>query len=123
MKHWFDRHPDRLRVEASLVGRVYPEAKMVKKDGQIRVLVNIRGGDHTYRCELVYPRQFPNTAIEVYIRSPEVKSKFHQYPNGRLCLNEPHDVNPSTTALVYLEWTRGWIKRYEESRRTGKWRD
>lgn len=120
---WYDQHRERFALEARLLKRAYPEAKLVKKGGLMRVWLRIRGRLRVYESELIYPLRFPFEPMKAYMLSPRIDSKFHQFNDGRLCLHEPEDVGPQTTAIVYIGWLNGWIDRYEKSLRTGKWRD
>jgi hypothetical protein len=120
---WFDSHPDRLAIEKRLLKQHYPGVALVKKDGLLRIWISIRGRSAVYRCELVYPPRFPFQPMHVYIREPRVRSRFHQFKDGSPCLHRHGDVGPETTAVVYIRWLEEWIRRYEESCRTRKWRD
>ena len=120
---WYERHPDRLALERRLLGQYCPQAKLVKQGGVLRIWLKLRGGRAEYLCELIYPQRFPFEQIEVHVRSPSLDSCPHLFNDGCLCLCEPEDVGSETTAVVYIEWLKVWIERYEDNMITSRWRD
>lgn len=120
---WYEKAPERLVLETRLIRQTYPETRLVKQDNLIRVRLAIRGRRARYQCELVYPKRFPWDEIKAYVREPSLSNSPHQYGGGRVCLHHPEDVGQQTTAVVEIEWLKGWISRYERFLRTGKWVD
>jgi hypothetical protein len=107
-------HGGRLAAEIESVRFVFPHALFVKRDGLIRILLAIRGRYDDYLCELTYPRDFPWAMMDVHAVSPKLRRCPHLLAGNRLCVCHGSDVTPSTSARSYCEWTKGWIRRYED---------
>ena len=122
MTEWYAKRSDRLEVEGRLLKRRYPQAALVKKNAQMRVRINLRGKRDMYECELIYPSRFPYEEIDVFIRSPKLEESPHRYSKTQVCVNHG-DWGPQTTAIVYIDWLRKWIDRYENYLKTGRWKD
>lgn len=121
---WYEKRSDRLAIEQRLIRKNFPQAKVVKKDGMIRVWLRLRGRKNLYRCELVYPKRFPlDPHIKTYVHAPRLRASPHQFTDGHLCFYHAEDVGPETTAVVHIKWLQGWIERYENYLKTGNWRN
>lgn len=113
MATWYQRYPSRWILEARMLRESYPRARLVNKDGLMRVWLLVRGKKRLYLCELIYPHNFPYVGMTGNILSPEIRSKIHRFRDGSICLYEPKDVGPETTAVIYVRWFQDWIKNHE----------
>ncbi len=123
MTPWYKRLPERLRLETKLVKKVYPSARFVQNKGLLEIYVNIRGRRRTYTAQVVYPHDFPYRPPVAYIVRPKLLHEPHMYRGGALCLYDAPDVGPQTSGKVVIDWVCGWIRSYEEFRRSGHWPD
>ena len=121
--NWYERNGGgRLAVEAELLRRHYPSAKLVLQGGLMRVRMNIRGRLAVYRLEVVYPDRFPNAQPKAYIRQPELSASTpHLYPDESLCLHHGNEVGNQTSAMVIITWSVLYVRAYERWKTTGRW--
>ncbi len=110
---WYKSNPVRFEMEKRLLARFHPGVKIIIEKGEMRVIMKFRARKATYFIEGFFPRDFPNSPLDVYVREPRLKSSPHQYSRGRLCLHDDDDVGPETTAKIYMDWTKQWIATYE----------
>ena len=112
---WYERNPERLAIEKRLLAAYHRGVKMCIKHGQIHVIKSIAGRYGTYVVRGTFSDQHPYAPMEFEIVSPALKrSPPHRYTGGQLCLHDPGDVGPETTAKVYLDWAEQWIQIYED---------
>jgi len=111
---WYQANPERFEIEKRLLAKYHPGAKVVIKDGKVRVIKRFRTRKATYTIEGIFAADHPYSEMRFYVRKPRIrKSPLHRYDKGRLCLNDPNDVGPETTAKVYLDWAVDWLLTYE----------
>jgi ubiquitin-protein ligase len=123
MKPWYIRLPERLRLETNLINNVYPNTRISQRNGRIEVYLKFRWKGKLYNILMYYPDRFPYDHPEVVITSPRIYPAPHMFGDGRLCLWGVDDVGPQTSGKVILDWACGWIRSYEEYRRTKHWLD
>jgi ubiquitin-protein ligase len=121
MKRWFERLPERFRLEVKLIKQFYPNSKVTQNNRRIEVYLKFRWGRKLYNLLMYYPNRFPYEQPEVIILSPKLFPAPHMFRDGRLCLWGVDDVGPQTSGKVILDWACGWIRSYEEYRSTNKW--
>ncbi len=110
---WFQSNPARFEMEKRLLARSHRGVKIVIESGKMRVVMGLRTRRAEYLIEAIFPRNFPYSAMEVYVRKPRLQSPPHLYGEDRLCLHDDDEVGPETTAKIYLDWTKQWIATYE----------
>jgi hypothetical protein len=118
---WDIRYPERFGLEKLLLGRSYPNVKLVKKNGRWRIYITVRTRRNVYVGELIYPEGFPWAHIEPWLLHPKVGNCPHRFSNGMLCFYEPGDVGPETTGKVFCDWFVEWVRHYEHWLETGNW--
>lgn len=111
---WYKSNPARFEMEKLLLARFYHGVKIVIEKGKMRVVMKLRTRKADYHVKGFFPRDFPYSPLNVYIRKPRLQSPPHVYDGGKLCLHYDDGVGPETTAKIYLDWTKQWIAAYEK---------
>jgi len=111
---WYKSNPERLAIEKRLLAQYYPGSKLIIKHGEMKVVKRLITLKNTYLIEGVFEDNHPYAAMRFYVRQPRLKNlPKHMYSTKELCLHDPDDVGPETTAKVYLDWAIQWIHFYE----------
>lgn len=120
---WYELDVDRFELEKILLRQHHPGCKLIKCDGKYSVELQIRTNKRCYQLRGIYPDQFPNDPMRVQIKSPKLEDcppHYFSY-NGGLCIYGTGNYGPETTAKVYIDWAKQWIKRYEYWQETRIW--
>jgi hypothetical protein len=119
---WYEVNPTRFEFEKMLLRQHHPGCKLIKEYGQFSVHVQVRTYKRCYHLKGIFPDSFPNSPMTVQIESPKIKDgPPHYFTDGGLCIYGSRNYGPETTAKVYIDWAKQWIKCYENWQETGRW--
>ena len=112
---WYEINPLRLELERRLLGQYHPGCKLIKYNGKFTVQLQIRTRKRSYQLSGIFPDRFPNDPMRVRIERPKITDGPPHYfsYDGGLCIYGSGNYGPETTAKVYLDWAKQWIKSYE----------
>ncbi len=111
---WYESNPERFEIEKRLLARHHRGSTLIIQGGEVKLAKRVTTQRGTYDVEGVFADGHPYTPMCFFIRYPRLRgSPPHRYDDGRLCLHEPGQAGPETTAKVYLDWTIQWIRIYE----------
>lgn len=118
---WFRKDKRRYQVEVRNLKRHHPQARVFIKDGRLIILHKVAGRFDKYLIKVVYPQGFPYAQDWVVkVVKPEIVGAPDQFKNGGLCLFGSSNVGPQTTGKVMVDWSRKWVKAYEQWKVTGR---
>ncbi len=121
-----DRRTLELIQQARLLKDHYPHGQATLKAGALRWTGELQPSEIS-RQYLVDLRYMPPYCPRVLVRRPKLITDDngnlpHIYPDGSLCLHEPHQWTPGDPiAKTTLPWTSEWLLHYELWRATGEW--
>lgn len=120
---WYEVNPIRFELEKKLLAVHHPGCKLVKESGEYRVELQVKTNIRTYHVTGVFPNRYPNAPMTVHIPQSQIDDYPPHYfdENGELCLYGCGNVGSETTAKVYIDWAKQWIKCYESWQRTRRW--
>ena len=122
--NWWEKHPNRLQQEMSLMKSKFPQFKLGKAsqkierhgwtiafEGQKYWVGNLRpNSGNVYTIVVVYPKMYPGQEIRSFVIEPYIQSVNHRYGDGHLCLYSNRYLGLATLAPTYL-FDRGvWTK-------------
>jgi hypothetical protein len=119
----YESNPTRFALERKLLAQYHPGCKLIKQNDLFSVQFQVQTHKRTYLLKGVFPNTYPNSPMVVKIVKPAITD----YPphffgsNGGLCIYGSNNYGPETTAKVYIDWAKQWIKCYENWQETGKW--
>lgn len=129
---WYERDHKRVMMEVRSVKERYPQFELRRLgDGslswhgylQTSSMADTLG--KRYQVLIVYPPSFPSQPPSSYVTGISgEESTPHQFSDGRLCLfypDDPKQWTSSSTAVVVITWTAGWLHAYEVWKKTGSW--
>jgi hypothetical protein len=115
---WYELNPGRFEIEKRLLARYHPGSKLVIEGGRVKVTRQVVTHRDTYVVEGKFADDHPYSDMRWRVLKPTIRgSPPHRYDEGELCLHEPGETGPETTAKIYLDWATQWILTYE------RWRD
>jgi hypothetical protein len=120
---WYEVNPLRLELEKRLLRQHHPGFRLIKENGRWRVEIKIRTPKRLYHLKGIFPDRFPNSPMTVHIENPKIRDCPPHYfsREGGLCIYGHSNYGPETTAKVYLDWSKQWLKCYEHWQDTGIW--
>ena len=120
---WFELDPIRFELEINLLRRHHRGCKLIKQNGKYSIQFQVRTTKRSYQLEAIFPDTFPNSPMVVQVKHPKITDFPPHYfgKSGGLCIYGSGNFGPETTAKVYIDWAKQWIKCYEQWQITGVW--
>ena len=95
--------------------------------GSVEINLDTPANPRSHLLRIVHPRDYPASPPEAYCEVPKIKSKFHQFLDGELCLFQrrdgiSHGWNPGrSTGATIVGWAIQWLYAYYTWKATGVW--
>jgi hypothetical protein len=122
MSKWYERKPERYKLEGMLISTHYPKARMSIERGLLVIGFRVQGRKAFYSVKVVYPGDFPYSEPRAYIIEPVLKGDVpHRWPDGHLSVHDRSEDVPAISGKIVIDGAIQWIKCFEDWLITHKW--